>query len=238
MLRLTAPEISILATPNQALIPWRRSSPSSAWDITGTRLQKAAWAAASAPASRPSQLTAVAMSISPIPGITVSSKSLYFSGVTYNQPVGWQIVVAGTGLSGPAGVAVDSSGDVYIADTGNDRVLRETPSGGGFFTQSVVVTGLSGPTGLAVDDIGNLYISDTGNHRVLKETVSGSSYTQSIVLNSGLGSPQGLALDALGNIYIADATNKVVVKLTLATAPSLTFASTAEGSPAATVHRR
>ena len=158
-------------------------------------------------------------------------EELYFSGITYNQPVSWQIVVAGTGLSSPAGVAVDGSGNVYIADTGNNRVLRETPSAGGLFTQSVVVnTGLSGPTGLAVDDIGNLYISDTGNQRVLKETVSGSSYTQSVVLSSGLGSPQGLALDAGGNIYIADATNKVVVKLNLATAPSLTFASTAVGS--------
>ena len=158
-------------------------------------------------------------------------EELYFSGTTYNQPVSWQIVVAGTGLSGPAGVAVDSSGDVYIADTGNNRVLRETPAAGGTFTQSVVVsTGLSGPTGLAVDDIGNLYISDTGNKRVLKETVSGSSYTQSVVLSTGLGSPQGLALDASGNIYIADATNKDVVKLNLATAPTLSFASTVVGS--------
>jgi DNA-binding beta-propeller fold protein YncE len=59
-------------------------------------------------------------------------------------------IVSGT-LS-PAGVAVNESGDVFIADTGNNRVLLEKPNGSGGYTQSVVATaGLSAPQGVAVD---------------------------------------------------------------------------------------
>ena len=55
-----------------------------------------------------------------------------------------QSVVDDTGLSFPTGVAVDASGDVFIADTGNNRVLKETPLGAGGYSQSVVgFTGLN-----------------------------------------------------------------------------------------------
>ncbi|HZL28485.1 MAG TPA: MBG domain-containing protein [Acidobacteriaceae bacterium] len=154
----------------------------------------------------------------------------YVSGITYNVGANFELqFVVDSNLNAPQAVAVDGNGNVYIADTGNNRVVKDTPTGSGFFTQSVVVAGLNAPGGVAVDDLGNVYISDTGNHRVLEETVSGSSYTQSVVIGTGLGSPTGLTLDASGNLFIADAGNKNVVKLT-SSAPSLTFASTAVGS--------
>ncbi len=159
-------------------------------------------------------------------------EEIYSSGNTYNQPAGSELqLVVASGLNAPQGLAADASGNVYIADTGNNRILRETPAGGGAFTQSVLFnTGLSAPVGVAVDNAGDVYISDTGNKRVLLEMLSGGSYTQSVVPISGLGSPQGLAVDASGNLYVADATNGNVIKLAMGSAPSLTFASTAAGS--------
>jgi sugar lactone lactonase YvrE len=159
-------------------------------------------------------------------------EEMYLSGVTYDTPAGYalQLVVA-SGLSGPQAVATDAGGNVYIADTGNNRILLETPAGSGSFTQSVLFdNGLSAPAGVTVDAFGNVFISDTGNKRVLRETVSGNSYTQSIIPVTGLVSPQGLAVDASENLYIADSGTGSVLKIALGAGPSLTFASTNVGS--------
>ncbi len=125
---------------------------------------------------------------------------------------GTQSVPFRSGLSQPQGVAVDRSGNVYIVDSGNGRVLKETLASG-VYTESTVVSGLSQPQGVAVDTIGNVYIADTGNSRVLKETPSGGAYTESTVA-SGLNQAEGVAVDGSGNLYIADPRNYRVLKET------------------------
>ena len=109
----------------------------------------------------------------------------------------------GSGLNGPYGLKVDAVGNVYIADAANNRVLKETFSGG-TYTQSTVGYSLGFPSDLAVDGAGNVYIADSRNNRVLMEAPSGGSYTQSVVATSGLYLPQGMAVDGSGNLYISD----------------------------------
>ena len=110
-------------------------------------------------------------------------------------------------------LAVDGSGNVYIADLSNNRILKETLSGGSY-TQSTVGSGLSFPHSVAVDGSGNVYIGDNSNNRVLKETLlSAGNYTQSVIV-SGV-SAYGLAVDGSGNVYIADYNNNRVLKETL-----------------------
>jgi streptogramin lyase len=123
-----------------------------------------------------------------------------------------QSIVA-KGLAGPGGVAVDESGNVYVADTSNNRVLMETLSNGSY-TQSTIVSGLGAPNAVAVDSAGNVYISDRANSRVLKETLSNGSYTQSTVV-SGLITPSGVAVDASGDLYVVDEGSNQVFKETL-----------------------
>ncbi len=159
-------------------------------------------------------------------------EEMYLSGVTYDVPAGYalQLVVA-SGLSGPQAVAADANGDVYIADTGNNRILLETPAAGGSFVQSVLFnSGLNAPAGVAVDSFGDVFISDTGNKRVLMETLSGTQYTESVIPLTGLVSPQGMAVDAAENLFIADSGTGSVLKIALGAGPSLTFASTNVGS--------
>jgi hypothetical protein len=77
------------------------------------------------------------------------------------------------GLNYPVGLAVDGNGNVYIGDDndtiGMTRVLKETPSAGGY-TQSVLpINGIVGFAGIAVDGGGNVYIADSGQYRILKE---------------------------------------------------------------------
>jgi hypothetical protein len=119
----------------------------------------------------------------------------------------------GSGLDEPYAVAADSSGNVYIADTYNNRVLKETLSSGSF-VQTVIGSGLFRPRGVAVDTNGNVYIGDTGNNRVLIERLSAGVYTQGTVLTSGLNQPYGVAVDSNANVYIADFGNARVLKQT------------------------
>ena len=130
---------------------------------------------------------------------------------------GTQSVVANSGLSLPRSIAVDASGNVYIVDVFNNRVLKETPSGGSYTESVVASSGLNTPQNLALDGAGNVYIADSSNARVLKETLSGGSYTQSVVADSsnGFSNPNGLAVDGSGNVYIGDWNNSAVYLETL-----------------------
>jgi uncharacterized repeat protein (TIGR01451 family) len=130
-----------------------------------------------------------------------------------------------------AGLAVDSKGNLYIADSSNNRV-REVSAAG--IITTVAGTGTAGssgaelsfPTGLALDAAGqNLYIADNGNCRVRKQ-VLGTNGAVSTVTGNGtcadtgdgtaastaeITAPWGLALDTSGNLYIATQANKVRV---------------------------
>jgi sugar lactone lactonase YvrE len=111
----------------------------------------------------------------------------------------------------PYGVAVDGSGNVYISDYGNSRVLKETASGN-TYTQSVITTDVESPYGLAVDSHSAVYIADYSRNRVIKESPSGDSYVESLVASSGLKDPLGVAVDRQGTVYIADSDNYRVLK--------------------------
>ena len=115
-----------------------------------------------------------------------------------------------TGLTSPSGVAVTAGGDVYLTDTGNDRVLK-LPAGSR--QQSVLpFTGLTSPGGVAVDTAGNVYVTD-GNSRVLK--LAAGSNTQTVLPFTGLGNISGVAVDTTGNVYVTEFTkgDTRVVKL-------------------------
>jgi serine/threonine protein kinase, bacterial len=111
----------------------------------------------------------------------------------------FQVVLPFTGLSSPTGVAVDSVGDVYVADGVNSQVLKLAAG----HTQAVVpFTGLSHPNGVAVDGVGDVYVVDRGNSRVLK--LAAGSTTQAVQPFSrlGLSYPNGVAVDGAGDVYV------------------------------------
>jgi uncharacterized protein (TIGR03437 family) len=149
-------------------------------------------------------------------------------------------------LNGPQGLAVDSSGNIYIADSGNNRVRMVNPSG---IISTFAGNGQPGtyqavgdwspapqgnlhlPSGVAVDSSGNVYIADTRNHSIrrvdasgpdagLIHTIAGDTFAGYMgdgllaLNNSEFSGPEDVALDSLGNIYIADTGNAYIRKIT------------------------
>ena len=101
-------------------------------------------------------------------------------------------------LHGPRGLAIDSSDNVYIADTLNNRIRRV--DNGGMIDSLPVI--LNQPETVQVDAGGNLFIADRGNQRVRKVTSAGAVST---VAGTESSDPAGLAVDRSGNLYVSDA---------------------------------
>ncbi|MEO5993724.1 MAG: NHL repeat-containing protein, partial [Arthrobacter sp.] len=136
----------------------------------------------------------------------------------------------------PSGVAVDSAGNVYVADAGNATIRQispsgavTTPAGSAGSVGSVDGTGSAArfnyPSGLAVDGSGNLYVAEVGNSTLRKitpawqvTTLAGTAGNRGSADGTGssatFNSPSGLAVDGAGNVYVADTGNHLIRKVT------------------------
>jgi uncharacterized protein (TIGR03437 family) len=111
-------------------------------------------------------------------------------------------------LYSPSGIAVDSNGNWYIADTSNNRIRMVTPMGV-ISTFAGAAAQLNAPTGIAIDASNNLYIAETGNNDVLEITPAGAITT----IASQLNNPVAVAVDTQGSVYIADSGNNRIVRV-------------------------
>jgi len=126
-------------------------------------------------------------------------------------------------LFSPDGVAVDASGNLYIADYGNHRLRKVTPAG---VISSINLSGLSNPAQLAFDGSGRLLVADYGTNVVRRGVPEGTfsiiagivtagfSGDGGLAKNAALSRPIGVAADPDGNVYIADTGNNRIRKVT------------------------
>ena len=150
----------------------------------------------------------------------------------------------------PAGVVLDLSGDIFVADANDHTIKKITPAGAvSVFAGSSGIVGsadgtgtaarFSQPAGLAIDNGGNLYVADSANATIRKITPLGVVTTLAGVasirgVNDGTGatalfsSPTGLAIDAAGDLYVTDSTANTIRKITPAGA-----VTTVAGTPLA-----
>jgi serine/threonine-protein kinase len=122
------------------------------------------------------------------------------------RPASGQNVLPVTGLNGPAGVAVDNAGTVYVADTGNNRVLTLVADASS--ATELPFTGLSNPSGVAVDSARSVYVTNVGKNQLLK-LAAGSSNTTELPV-TGLHAPHCVAVDGADDLYIADGATRVL----------------------------
>ncbi|MCD4779583.1 MAG: hypothetical protein K8S27_03405 [Candidatus Omnitrophica bacterium] len=141
-------------------------------------------------------------------------------------------------LNGPVGVAVDSAGNIFIADA-NNHVIRKIDTSGnittvvgnniyGYNGDNLLATAaqLHWPSDVDIDSNGNIYISDAGNHRIRKvdtngiiTTVAGTGNNDfsgdgGEAINAEIWGPSAVLLDNTNNIFIADSSNHRIRKVT------------------------
>jgi trimeric autotransporter adhesin len=189
-------------------------------------------------------------------GILLSGSMVYFSDTTADRVRGVDLsngatsLLAGDGvaefqgdtaaataasLNAPHGLAVDSSGNYYIADTGNDNIRQVNTAGiintvagnntASFSGDGALATeaALNAPNDVAIDSGGNIWIADTSNQRIREAQVNGNINTVAgggtSNANSGpatslaLSSPSGILAEASGSILISDTSHNRVMRL-------------------------
>ena len=162
---------------------------------------------------------------------------------------------ASSHLASPSGIAVDTAGNIYIADTGNNRVrkisggvITTVAGGGSSVIDGVLATAeaLTAPTSVAVDAAGNLYIGETNRVRkvsggvistVAGTGVAGFSGDNGSAIAAQLNNVVGVAVDSGGSLYIADSGNLRIRKVSSAVITTIAGngvnAASADGTPAA-----
>ena len=146
-----------------------------------------------------------------------------------------------TGLNGPYGVAVDANLNIYVADSGNNRVVEIPWNGTSFGAEIVVASGIENAGAVAVDGAGDVYIDNYYASTIVEVPWNGTAFGTPFTVPFTLGSgalANGIAVDGYGNLYASNFGYAAVDKLSVSTPPSLSFASTNVGSdtdPAQTV---
>ncbi len=133
----------------------------------------------------------------------------------------------------PSGVALDASGNIYVADYGNNMIRKISTDGtvstlAGSGTQGIInatgaLAAFNQPTGITTDASGNVYVADAGNSVIrmvspsgVVTTFAGSDSTGLVngpIASAAFFSPESISIDASGNFYVADAGNNQIRKI-------------------------
>lgn len=152
-------------------------------------------------------------------------------------------------FNGPTGICIDQYDNLYIADSGNNKIRKivvstgevSTIAGSSFgFNNGIGTTAkFSIPVGICTDNNGFLYVADFGNNQIRKIEISTTNVTTLVGSTSGysdgfgtnalFNNPQGICSDMKGNLYVTDSSNHKIRKINSSTAEVNTIAGSTQG---------
>jgi streptogramin lyase len=140
---------------------------------------------------------------------------------------------AAASFNAPGYIAIDASNNLYVTDTGSNKIRMITPSAvvttvagsgsAGSSDSGIGTAQFSSPTNVVVDSSGNVFIADTNNNAIRKIDTNGivttfaggnSGATDATGTSAGFSLPKGMVIDPSNNIYVADAGNSKIRKIT------------------------
>ena len=157
-------------------------------------------------------------------GVVIATGNVFGTGtgpqITFGPGTLSTLAQTNGNFSEPSGVAVDGSGNIFVADLLNSAVREIVAVGGVVSSSSTVITlgsGFDEPFGVAVDGSGNVFVADTGNNLVKEIVAVNGSIPASNptinVLGSGFNEPTSVAVDGSGNVFVADLDNSLVKEI-------------------------
>lgn len=161
---------------------------------------------------------AAAISIARNPGTQVSNllalgsgKPAFATTFTSANDLTLAVTYSGNGVNAPSALAIDGSGNVFVANSAGNSVSEFSHTGvaatGSPFTAAST---MSTPSALAIDTTGNIWVANSGNSTLTELTSLGASPTYSTITGGGLSGPSSIAFDGLGNAWVTNYNNSVV----------------------------
>lgn len=162
------------------------------------------------PASNLSTLFGLSSSNAPFQPSLATTPSNFLIGINY----------VGGGLNAPKGLAVDASGNIWAANSGNSS-LTELNNVGTALSPATGFTGggLNAPSAVAIDLTGNIWATNTAGNSVSKFLPAGTPFLTSPYSGGGLSAPSGISIDGSGNVWIANTGNNSVTELNSSGSP-------------------
>ena len=119
------------------------------------------------------------------------------------------LTISGNGLANPWGIAFDASGDLWVANLGDDSIKKFSTTGT-LLSPTISEAAFSFPTGVALDNAGNLWVANANTNTIAK-----FSSTSGVLLGTlavGLNGPRGLTFDTSGNLWVSNYSNNTIVE--------------------------
>ena len=158
--------------------------------VLGVLHRRISWHFITAPAA-----VVVVLSVATVQAAVVYVSEWQTGTISTSTPSGGQLTFA-MGLSEPAGIAFDASGNLFEADAGSGTIYMFTPTG----VKSVFASGLGEPYGIAINSSGNIFVSDGASPQHLQV----HPFRNQSTIASGFLFPLGLAFDTADNLFVAD----------------------------------
>jgi len=162
----------------------------------------------------PSDIVGAALNIANNPAVNAnsilqlrSSQAPWVTNFIAANDLTLAVTYTGNGINAPSALAVDATGNLWIANSAGNSVTELAHNGTNVGSSPFTAGAISAPAALAIDTNGNAWIANSGNSTLTELTSAGTNASSSPFTDGGLSTPTSVAIDGRGNIWVANSGN-------------------------------